>query len=217
MKVKFAARGTADWNKALELVKEKFKQTFEAEVMPNPDYFVMCMMPAKPGDTELQVASCAGLSYATEHKMFAEQYLEDPIEDIIGDLEGRLVERDEILEIGSIVSLFPKSGLALVKAFPMVVLCLGKRYVLSTATKQLQAVFHMAGLQFEVLTLADPEKLGVDKDKWGSYYDNMPETGYFSLESCAAALTHSIGCYRMNEINMDFVEHHHKHGQEKAA
>ncbi|MEN9864412.1 MAG: hypothetical protein RL748_2 [Pseudomonadota bacterium] len=211
MQIKFAARGTEDWNKALDLVKEKFKKTFEAEVMPNPDYFVTCMIPSPAGDGIMQVASCASLSYASDHKMFAEQYLDEPIEDIIGDREGRLVQRDEILEIGSIVSLIPKTGLALVKAFPMVVLCLGKRYVLSTATKQLQAVFGMAGLKFEILTIADPNRLETDPAKWGSYYEHTPETGYFSLEACLPALGHSIGCYRMADIDMQFLAHHHTH------
>ena len=217
MQIKFAARGSDGWNDASSLVRDKFKRTFDAEVMPNPDYFVIYLIKNNFTDQCDQVASCAGVTYAGEQsKLFAEQYLDAPAEEIISHREGRPVQRDEILESGSIVSLFPKSGLALVKALPLVTFCLGKRYVLSTATKKLQEVFNMAGLEFNVLQAADPGRLALGtQGNWGSYYDNMPETGYFNMDKLGPALASMVGKYRLANIDIQILEHDYH--QEKAA
>jgi hypothetical protein len=203
MNIKFAPRRSGDWNEALKLVQARFKQSFAAEVMPDPDYFAILSGPMYPHDLEDQVMACMGVTLATDKRFFAEQYLDQPIETVIGQREGRSVARAEIVELGSIVSTVPMSGWALLEASPMLLLCLGARYVLSTATQELQSVFQRAGLPFQKLAQASQEKLDPGgQANWGSYYEHQPEAGFFSLATSGEALLATVGKYRMVDINM---------------
>lgn len=129
MKIRIVPKSSNDWSKALNLVREKYKRTFGADVLPNPDYFVVCVLPSEVSDGDTQIVACAGLTFSSTAPLFSEQYLDEPIERLISRLEGKSVSRNAIVEVGSLASLKHNIGTELVKVLPILIWCLGKQYI----------------------------------------------------------------------------------------
>ncbi len=205
MRIRIASKFSNDWNKAQDLVNEKYKRTFGADVLPNPDYFVVCVLPSEESDSDTQIVACAGLTLTSTAPLFSEQYLDEPIEQLISRLEGKSVSRNAIVEIGSLASRKNEIGIELVEILSIIIWCLGKRYVLCTATKQLRRILSSLNLLFEPIQLSDYQRLGENvKEKWGKYYDKQPATGYMNVcKNSYSLFSNHAGRSNLNvEVNL---------------
>lgn len=120
-------------------------------------------------------SAAVGLAPASSGKLFAEQYLTVPVEQLISEKLGKTVERHQIVEIGNLVSTWKGSSLLLFIAIGEVMERLGYQYVLFTGTREVKAL--LARLRYSpcVLADADPQLLPDGGASWGSYYTNQPQ------------------------------------------
>lgn len=119
-------------------------------------------------------SAAVGLAPAINSRLFAETYLADPIEIAIAKQVGFSVERGDIIEIGNLVSTWKGSSLLLFIFIGELIERLGYRWIMFTATREVQAL--LARLHYEpvVLAHADPSLLPDGGASWGRYYDNQP-------------------------------------------
>jgi hypothetical protein len=197
-----------DWSQAVALVREKYRRSFDAEVKPNPDCFIVCTVDDGIGAGASKVVACAGLRFSSEGRLFSEQYIDEPIEQIISRVEWRPASRDAIVEVGSLASIEHRAGTELVRVIPILTSCLGKRYILCTITASLKLIFDAVGLDFQPIRSAEVTRLGPgEQDKWGSYYEQRPQTGYIRLDAIAEMFARNEGRSRFSALNLRLEEH----------
>ncbi len=198
MHIKLAFRGSPDWNNAVDLVRQKYRRVFEADTMPDPDCFVVCLKSQAAGGPR-RVVACVGMSFGTTRPFFSEKYLEQPIHEVLTRMENQHVPREAIVEIGSMASVERNAGLELIRILPMMTLCLGKQYGLMTSTEQLRGIFQGVGIPFVPLQASDGQRLGAEAlQAWGRYYDNVPWTGVIRLEQVKNLVAQALTRYHFS-------------------
>lgn len=120
-------------------------------------------------------SAAVGLAPASGGTLFAEQYLDAPIEQLISERLGKPVRRDQIVEIGNLVSTWKGSSLLLFIVIGEVMERLGYQYVIFTGTREVKALLARLRYAPVVLADADPAVLPDGGANWGSYYSNQPQ------------------------------------------
>ena len=136
--------------------------------------------------------AAVGLAMATRGPLFAETYLDAPVEQIISQRTGKTVERSDILEIGNLVSTWKGSSLLLFVFLSELVAKLGHRYVLFTATPEVERSIARLGYKPEVLAAASAKQLPDQGAQWGSYYDRCPKVMFGDAQPAIAAAKRDI-------------------------
>jgi hypothetical protein len=201
MQFTVAARGTKLWQSAADLVQKSYAEAFGATSFSKPDRFITATN-HRLGQTEM--LACAGLSFGIDRPFFLERYLDAPVEEIVSSRFDLPCERDDLVEVGPLASTGAKAGTELLRIFPVFMWALGKRYVVCTATKTLEALLGRIGYIFQPLADADAGRLdNADQSAWGSYYDNAPRTGVMRLDTLAHSFfLNSVGRYRMAKLSL---------------
>lgn len=134
-----------------------------------------------------EYSAAVGLAPAGNGKVFAEQYLDAPIEQVISEKLGLQVARDQIVEIGNLVSTWKGSSLLLFIVIGEVMERLGYHYVMFTGTREVKAL--LARLRYSPIVLADadPSVLPDGGASWGSYYTNNPQVMFGDNRPALAA------------------------------
>jgi hypothetical protein len=134
-----------------------------------------------------EYSAAVGLAAASNGKVFAEQYLAAPIEQVVSEKIGLQVARDQIVEIGNLVSTWKGSSLLLFIVIGEVMERLGYHYVMFTGTREVKAL--LARLRFSPIVLADadPSLLPDGGASWGSYYTNNPQVMFGDNRSAMTA------------------------------
>lgn len=134
-----------------------------------------------------EYSAAVGLAPAGNGKVFAEHYLDAPVEQVISEKLGLHVARDQIVEIGNLVSTWKGSSLLLFIVIGEVMERLGYHYVMFTGTREVKAL--LARLRYSPIVLADadPARLPDGGASWGSYYSNNPQVMFGDNRPAMAA------------------------------
>lgn len=115
-----------------------------------------------------QILAATGFRHAVDEPLFLEQYLDDPVEQVLQ------CPRAQIVEIGNLASDGGGASLYLFAALAVYLNYKGFTQAVVTSTDFLQLRFHQMGLQPKFHTKADPALLLSDGENWGTYYDTQP-------------------------------------------
>lgn len=163
-------------------IADVFAETYGAEVTEFAP-FLMSMVCAG------HVSAAAGIRPADTGPLFLEQYLDDPIEQVVSGVYGHSIGRHEIFELGNLAAL--RTGVCqlfyLIMAGAMARTKLN--YVVFAGTKQVAKGLTRLGFHMESMSAADPARLGDVAEKWGSYYDSAPQIMTISLRESMQALS----------------------------
>jgi hypothetical protein len=131
-----------------------------------------------------ELIGVAGLRPAAQGQLFIEQYLDRRIEEEVALYTGLPVERDSIIEIGNLAGHYPGVTRAL---FPLLTELLFKRgyqWGVCNTTPTVQNALMRLGIPIVPMVRALPERLGVERFAWGSYYTK--ETTVIAISPVAA-------------------------------
>lgn len=188
--VKTVERGEMPERRALEhFIREKYRQIHQACVST----FSSTLFAGYHG-AKMQVV--IGMEHLHQAHAFLEQYLDEPIEHILGQLSQTELSRDKIVEIGNLAAVDMNQAKLMV-AF--LVFHLSRQQIawaVCTGTAAVRYVLQQMGLHFHVLEKADPEVLGEAQRLWGSYYQQKP---YVLAIDVAAALKVTRQLYHFSE------------------
>jgi len=161
-------------------IHARFAEVHQAEV----SHFLDNIISLRCGG---EYSAAVGLAPASKSKLFAEQYLDAPIEQVLSDKLGLQVARDQIVEIGNLVSTGKGSSLLLFIMIGEVMERLGYHYVLFTGTREVKAL--LARLRYSSVVLADanPNVLPDGGRSWGNYYHNQPQVMFGDNRPAMAA------------------------------
>jgi hypothetical protein len=168
---------------ALErFIAERFHLVYGARV----SHFCAHLLGMRGTDGEWQAA--AGYTPAGPRPLFLEQYLDAPVEALLGAASGRLVERESIAEVGNLAAA-AGMGRALIPALGAHLYELGYRWVAFTATRELHNAFRRLGLEPLQLAPALAARLPDSGAAWGSYYAHAPQVMGGPIATCLSART----------------------------
>ena len=150
-----------------EFVCQRFAQEHGARVAQ--------LLPWQCGlrDAQGQLLASVGLRSAATGPLFLECYLSAPVEQQLAARLQQPVARHEILEIGNLAA---EKGCArwLVLSLIRYLAEQRFRYVVFTATDQVQHLFSRVGLTPLYLQEATPDRV-TDPQSWGHYYEHAPK------------------------------------------
>jgi len=119
-----------------------------------------------------------GLRLASDDKLFLEQYLDRPVEQLLAANINSPVDRDGIVEVGNLAVSGSGSGGGrwLITALTAYLHASRGKWVVFTAGPMLCNAFSRMGMDLIELGDADPAQLQTDDlSSWGSYYDQKPK------------------------------------------
>lgn len=134
-----------------------------------------------------------GFRHAAEAPLYLEQYLDGPIETVLGQAIGARIDRAHVVEIGGLASSGQGATVFLFAAMAHHLQKEGLRFAVATATDELRRIFHKAGLGPLQLARADPRRLDDGGGSWGAYYQTDPVVLAGSIEAATAPLDHFSG------------------------
>ncbi len=126
-------------------------------------------------DNENSITSCVGIRRLENELAFLECYLDSSIEKCLENKFNEIIERNKIIELGSIISSEPGAGGWLIIAMAAWLKGAGYEWAVMTATDDLKKAIGKLGIELIDLAPAKLTALSVEEqDKWGSYYDYNP-------------------------------------------
>ena len=152
-----------------KFIRERFFEHYGAHIQ----HFMPCLLALVDDDGILRGA--AGLRSAASGPLFLERYLARPIEQEILLRNGRVLNRNEIVEVGNFGTLAPGSARVLIVALTDLLVAQGFRWICFTGTPMLINSFQRLGLSPLCVGQARPECLGDEVADWGTYYQTNPK------------------------------------------
>ena len=122
-----------------------------------------------------KISGVAGMRPARSTPLFLEQYLDHPVESMLGEIVGTPVVRESVVEIGNLVASRRGSSHLLFLLFTSALYQAGYEWIAFTATKGLRNNLEKVGFPLHLLQPVDVAALdSATLDKWGSYYATEP-------------------------------------------
>jgi hypothetical protein len=166
---------------ALErFIAERFRLCYGARV----SHFCAHLLGVR--DASGRLLAAAGYTGAASGALFLEQYLERPVEELLGAAAGRAVPRERIAEVGNLAAAAAGMGRAFIPALGRHLHALGYRWVVFTATRGLRNAFRRLNLEPLLLAPALPMRLPDRGAAWGTYYAHDPSVMGGSTGACLA-------------------------------
>lgn len=136
------------------------------------------------------IYAVVGFRHASEERLFLEQYLDAPVEVVMGQAIGTPVERGHVVEIGGLASSGQGATVFLFAAMAHHLQGEGLRFAVATATEELRRIFSRAGLGALQLAKADPRRLEDGGGAWGAYYQADPVVLAGCISTATGPLDH---------------------------
>jgi hypothetical protein len=115
-----------------------------------------------------------GLRGAGEHRLYLEQYLEQPVESAIAAATGRSLRREHVVEVGNLAGSNCRSAVRMVALLPSYLLARDFQWIVFTATSAVRGILLGFGAPLIELARADGARVANAGDEWGRYYDTDP-------------------------------------------
>jgi hypothetical protein len=124
-------------------------------------------------DNDHCVACAAGLR-TPQDGFFSESYLDAPVEEVLGEVRGGTVSRDEIFEVSTLASRAPHATTDFIDDIIRFGEASGFAWSFFTLTRRLWLMVNRLGLAPTYLADADHRRI-TGFERWGSYYEHQPK------------------------------------------
>ena len=166
-------------------IQSRFYQAYGAKVTDFLPHLLALV------DRETNIKASLGFAPASQHSLFLEQYLPQPVELCIADALGVAPpKREQIIEMGNLASDSYGATRRLILNLAGYFMQQGYRWLTITATNQVLNSFVQLGLghHFHVLADAEASALTEPASDWGSYYEFEPQVLVIDIIAGVASL-----------------------------
>jgi hypothetical protein len=115
-----------------------------------------------------------GLRGAGDHRLFLEQYLDQPVESAISSAIGRPILRRQVVEVGNLAGANCRTAVRMVALLPAQLLARDYQWIVFTATSAVREILLGFGAPLIELARAESARIAVGSDEWGRYYQTDP-------------------------------------------
>jgi len=151
-----------------DYIQRKFKESYAAEI----HHFLPMILSLKQ---DKDFSAAVGLQKAEFGQLFLEQYLRESIDVQVSRLFDPKVFRDDIIEIGNLVSTHGGSSQYIFLLLTEILHRINRDWVVFTATDKVEQLLRKTGFSPTSLIEARVEKLTTSNTKWGIYYAAHPQ------------------------------------------
>jgi hypothetical protein len=149
------------------LVAERFARQHDAQIK----HFLPLLLGLRTGG---RFAAVAGLRPAGNDELFVEQYFDRLAEQEISLAFQTPVHRGQVVEIGNLVATEAGAGYLMFACLAPLLKLAGFRWVICTATPQVENMLQKMDFDPLRLCAADPDRLSGGVADWGRYYETRP-------------------------------------------
>lgn len=125
-------------------------------------------------DRHGRTAGVAGIRAAAGEPLYLEQYLDAPVEVVLGARVGRAIARASVVEIGSLACSNAPSACELLRSLPQWLCDAGFEWVVFTATRRVRELLGIFDAPLLELCAATAQRVAGGADDWGRYYAADP-------------------------------------------
>ena len=125
-------------------------------------------------DPRGELRGVIGLRSAEPKPLYLEQYLEQPVEAAIAAATGKVVHRQEVVEVGNLAGANCRTAMRMVAELPSYLLARDYRWIVFTATSAVRGILQGFGAPLVELARADGCRVAGGADRWGRYYESDP-------------------------------------------
>ena len=160
---------TSDRAEAENFVRDAFKAAYGARI----EHFLPTLMTLRNDGGQL--LAVLGVRTSDSERLFLEQYLDRPVEQVLNMAAGHRIDREELVEVGNFSVGATGGGRWLITALTAYLYASGQRWAVFTCGPMLKNAFDRLGIELLDLAKADPASLAPEESfRWGSYYANKP-------------------------------------------
>jgi hypothetical protein len=157
--------GHPDRNRIEAFVRYGFARAYDARITSfMPVLFSLL-------DANDRPVAAAGCRPAADQKLFIEQYLDEPIEQLLNQHIAAGIQRHDIVEVGNLVGETAGATRVLISAMGRWLGAKGYRAVCCNVTNTVANAFRKHGIPLAPLIAADKNRLGAAAIEWGRYYE----------------------------------------------
>jgi hypothetical protein len=150
-------------------IAERFRRVYGAQV----SHFCAHLLGFR--DAQGRWHAAAGYTPATAGALFLEQYLDQPVEDVLSRAAGERVPREHIVEVGNLAAVPPGFARSFVPELGRHLLAREYRWVVFTATREVRNLLRRLCFHAYKLAPASRMRLPGGASAWGSYYAHAPQ------------------------------------------
>lgn len=158
--------------KVKQFIQRCFRAEYDASVDIYSDNLIALLNHGQ------QVQAAVGYQSAADGPLFLEQYLDQPIEQLLSQQSSssQEIRREQILEVGNLASTSSGWTRQLILSLAPFYYRQGFEWLVITVTPRVLNSFHKLGVGLELIPLAaaDPNRLEQDPMRWGRYYQEQP-------------------------------------------
>jgi hypothetical protein len=168
LRVATVAAGSCDRAELEAFVGDAFARKHEARVTS----FMPTLLSFR--DMAGALRGAVGLRGAGEHRLFLEQYLDQPIETAIASAMGRPIRRRQVVEVGNLAGANCRTAVRMVALLPAHLLARDYQWIVFTATSAVREILLGFGAPLIELARAESTRVALGSDEWGRYYETDP-------------------------------------------
>lgn len=131
-----------------------------------PEIVVMCDLGV--------ITAVAGIRAASGSKLFLEQYLDAPVEEVVSSVQGKTIARRQLVELGAFTALDRTWALALMNELPALLARRQFTHLVCTANRSIRLCLRVQGIHARVIASASQDLLTKQDENWGKYYQHDP-------------------------------------------
>ncbi len=167
---------------AQDLIATRYAQQFGVRLVPHYPRFLALQCPG--GDIGGDILSAVGIRSAADGPLFLEQYLDQPVQDVLVQRGLGRHGRSRIVELGSLASTSNCASLYLIAAMAAYMQQKGHAVATVTGTRRLRRIFSLFDFNLTSLCAARRERLIDPRQDWGSYYEDDPQVLAAPVRHC---------------------------------
>jgi hypothetical protein len=133
-----------------------------------------------------QRLAAIGVKPAFCGRLFLENYLDAPIDQVVAAQTRQPIDRDGVVEIGNLICTGKGVSLALFMLLSAALAEAGYQWMVFTATAQVQKLVKRLDVDLQFLAHADAHKLPAGAGDWGNYYRSCPQVLLGNIQQSVA-------------------------------
>ena len=182
-RVGLESRAAGGHGEAERFVRDAFRLAYGART----EHFLPSLLTLRNDAGRL--LAVLGLRPARAERLFLEQYLDQPVEQVLSAAVSAPIDRQTLVEVGNFAVGAAGGGRWLITALTAYLYAAGRSWAVFTCGPLLQNAFRRLGIELADLAAADPGRLPPEEfTRWGSYYQQRPRVMAANVQRSHAAL-----------------------------
>ncbi|MCW8870190.1 MAG: thermostable hemolysin [Proteobacteria bacterium] len=168
-----------------QFIQQQYKQHFDAEI----HHFFPVLISVYRSSNDALIGT-VGIRYADHDDLFSEQYLTQPVEQLLKAQTGETIERSSVIELGHFALAHRRFLVPVVRAIAQFIGQLQVDWTVYTLSQPMVKAVNRLNIPTQFLGFACAEQLRDQDNQWGQYYRLKPAVYCSHTTTAIEAIQH---------------------------